>query len=226
MKNSHEIKIIEELTILSLTLVLVLSTAHNLGSLEHSFNQITGDVITKVNITSAPPTYCNFTLEPGLNLVSFYCVSYENLRDNIIENITSLEGIFEYQEGSTDPWKSYNPTLPSWVVQDLDKIYRCEGYWIRANSSEQVLIAGGLYLPTHINLVIGWNLVGYPTNETKNVTEAFSSIEGNFSEVRAFNASTQGFYNFIPPSTGALQHTKTPDGYWINANATEVWVFE
>ncbi|MBN1793070.1 hypothetical protein JW826_05290 [Candidatus Woesearchaeota archaeon] len=224
-KDNYDHKLGEIVIILGIFSLLIM-TIINLDQTSSSIKDITGNAVSRVNITPAPPVFCNLTLEPGWNLVSFMCIIYEVDRINVIENITQLRSIFEYQEGSSDPWKSYNPSLPSWVVHDLEKMKRVEGYWIDAESSEQVVIQGGLRVPTNVPLEQGWNLVGYPTNKTKTVNESFASIAGNFTEVRAFNRTTKGYYNYIPPATGPLNQTVPGEGYWINVTQNEVWIVD
>ena len=219
--RAHEILAIAVVSALIITTAAILHKTTN-----DSFNQITGAVLSTVNISPLAAQPCNFTAQPGLNLVSFFCITYETPLADVVENITQLAAIFEYEEGQADPWKVYNPDLPSWVVQDLETLSRTEGYWLDMKSSEQVIVSGGLRIPTNIPLVPGWNLVGYPTNETKSRNISFLTISGNFTEVRGFNNTNKVFINYIPPSSGGLLYTRPNEGYWINITATEVWIVD
>ena len=216
-----------EAAILTIAAVIACLAIFNLQIATESINSITGAALTTVNISPLPPVPCNFTVESGWNLVSFYCISLLESRQYVTDNITSLGYIFEYEESNpTDPWKSYNPSLDSVYVQDLDTMSRAKGYWLYMNSSENILVYGGLRLPTSINVVPGWNLVGYPTNETKGTFESFSSIYPNYTEVRGYNWTTKTFQNFIPPSSGGLRNTTPYNGYWVNMTASGVWVVD
>ncbi|MBN2052959.1 hypothetical protein JW756_05625 [Candidatus Woesearchaeota archaeon] len=219
--------IIEE-ALLVITVVLLLSLTMLVleKTLPLSFQKITGAVVTTVNVTQPEGADCNFTLSQGLNLVSFFCIPNMMPRDFMIENITNLEFIFEYQEGSDDKWKSYNPALPSFVIQDLNTLSRTEGYWISVSSVEDFFLAGGLRLPTSIDLQSGWNLAGYPTNEIKSVNDSFASIDGNFTEVRTYKTLSGSFISYVPGVGGALNQTEPYYGYWINATTNEVWVVD
>ena len=145
---------------------------------------------------------------------------------DVVGSLSGLDGIFEYQENSSDLWKTYNPNLPSFVIQDLTYMSRTEGYWIRMQSNENFSLSGGLRLPTNIYLVPGWNLVGYPTNQTKPVNQSFISINGNFTEVRTYNSSAGSFISYVPGVGGALNQTIAYYGYWINATVDEVWTVD
>jgi hypothetical protein len=177
-------------------------------------------------VTGLRVNYCNFTLQEGLNLISFFCIPNTVNRDDVIINITNLISIFEYREGETDSWKSYNPNLPEFVIQDLTSMSRMEGYWINMEAEENFLLEGGLRIPTNINLVQGWNLAGYPKNSSEPVNTSFETIAGNFTEVRTYNATLDIFINYVPGTGGALTHTATPMGYWINATNSEVWIVD
>lgn len=224
--NEQNRKIEEIVTLVSVSLLLLTTMVVFEKMINVPFENVTGEVLTTVHIIETRSAYCNFTLEEGLNLVSFFCIRNGAHKDEVIENITNLESIFEYQENAQDRWKSYNPSLPGFVIQDLELMYRTEGYWIRMRAQEDFFTGGGLRLINYIDLTPGWNLVGYPTNKTKPVNESFASIEGNFTEVRAYNASTQVFTNYIPSVGGGLTKTDPDRGYWINVSENEVWIVD
>ena len=92
-------------------------------------------VPTTVNVSQANITVCNFTLSQGWNLVSFFCW-YKNMNRTVaLEPIDGkYAAVFSYDSSDTaDPWKSYNPSLPNWAVQDLNSMSRQKGYWIYMN---------------------------------------------------------------------------------------------
>jgi hypothetical protein len=189
-----------------------------------SFDKITGDVISRVNITQTLEANCNFTLSEGSNLVSFFCIPNAASRNGVIGSLESLEAVFEYQEGQADSWKTYNPHLPAWAIQDLNLMSRTKGYWIRMSNNESFFLAGGLRVPTNIPLQSGWNLAGYPANRIKGVNESFLSIEGNFTEVRTYLPISGTVIGYVPGIGGALNQTEPYYGYWINATVSGVWV--
>jgi hypothetical protein len=220
LRKQEILLVIIALTLLALAVITLKLTAQD------SLDSITGNAVSRVYVTGALSRDCNLTLQPGLNLVSFFCINLASNRTDIIQNFTQLNAIFSYEESNTDRWKSYNPALPSWVIQDLTTMSRTEGYWINMSGAETIIISGGLRIPTNVNLVPGWNLVGYPTNNTESVNTTFLTITGNFTEVRTFNAFTQAFISHIPPSSGGLTQTEANRGYWINATTSEVWVID
>ncbi len=227
MRRNSESKQIEEALIFVTAIALIALAFLSLNKIQQSsFSEITGEVVTTVNITQMMLNYCNFTLYEGLNLVSFFCISNTANRGEVIGNITNLVGIFEYREGETDSWKTYNPSLPSFVIQDLNYLSRTEGYWVDMESEEQFMLEGGLRIPTSIPLVNGWNLAGYPTNRSESVLTSFDTISGNFTEVRAYNAIADVFISYVPGLGGALTSTDPNFGYWINTATVETWVVD
>jgi len=222
-KNNNTEEILVLITVLMLLILSMMALNKVIPS---SFQSITGRVMTRVNITQPAPGNCNFTLYKGLNLVSFFCITTMHPTGDVVGSLSNLDAVFEYQEGSSDAWKIYNPNLPSFVIQDLTRMSRTEGYWIRMKGDEHFFLEGGLRVPTDVYLAPGWNLVGYPTNETKPVNQSFSSIEGNFTEVRTYNTATQSFISYVPGVGGALNQTEPYFGYWINATTKEVWVVD
>ena len=224
-QSRHKLKQ-EEVLIIGVAAILLAIALINLNfATNDSLNQISGNVASRVNISSFLAKDCDMVLEPGLNLVSFFCITFDTDKSLVIGNLTNLNAIFEYQEGSsTDKWKSYNPNLPFYVVQDLSTMSRAEGYWIQMNDVEVLNLSGGLRVPTTIPLQTGWNLVGYPTNATKQANDSFSTVSGGYSEARAFNATTQAFLSHIPPATGGLTHTAPGQGFWLNVTNAGVWI--
>jgi hypothetical protein len=66
---------VEELLILGTVILFLSLTLLAFDKvLPSSFQKITGEVVTMVNITQPAPGNCNFTLYTGLNLVSFFCI--------------------------------------------------------------------------------------------------------------------------------------------------------
>jgi hypothetical protein len=210
-------------TVILLFIITIMTFERILPS---SFQTITGDVISRVNVTQPLAANCNFTLYSGFNLVSFFCITTMTPRNDVIFNLTDMESIFEYEEEATDVWKSYNPSLPSFVIQDLHYMTRTKGYWIKMRADQNLFLEGDLRIPSYVYLKSGWNLAGYPTSQIKPVNTSFSTIDGNFTVVRAFDPQNKIFIAYVPGVGGALNQTEPYRGYWINATTDEVWVID
>ena len=185
----------------------------------------TGNAIlsTKVNIFEAQPANCSFEIPSGISQVSFFCIPNGIVIDDVLEN-TTYTSLWTYEHDEpADPWKSYNPSLPSWVVHDLTLMTRTNGYYIKTSSNQTYFFAGSKRIPNEISLTSGWNFVGYPTNETIIIPNAFLSLDGTYEEVRSYNNSDSTYYVHTPPSNGNLIRTEPYRTYWIYVNASSIW---
>ena len=130
--NKEEKTLVEVIAISFLFLSLSVGTLLVIEkALPEQFERITGYASAAVNVTQAIPTSCDMTFYPEWNLVSFFCLPTLEDIDTLTVGFPSYTKIFTYRSlDSADPWKAYNPSLPSWVVQDLNYVSRLEGYWI------------------------------------------------------------------------------------------------
>jgi hypothetical protein len=172
-------------------------------------------IVEGVNIT------CNTTFYQGWNLVSFPCLDNAKQTKLVLGYINnSYDSVFEYiAADSSDPWKSYNPELPSWVIQDLSLISKSRGYWINMDTTEQFYYDHELTIPTMINLEQGWNLIGYPSRNINRTNVTFASLIPDYTYVYAYNASDSDWkqfaWNTSLPSQQDLNYTVPYLGYWI-----------
>ncbi|MBU1974948.1 MAG: hypothetical protein KKG59_00935 [Nanoarchaeota archaeon] len=183
---------------------------------------ITGRTITTVNITEAIQANCIFNVPSGWNLISFYCIGTQDAPVNIVGNLTNMVGIFRFHPGGgTDKWKSYNPNLPSWVVNDLTSMSKKDGYWIRMGSSQVFSYFGVLSDNNTITLAEGWNLIGYPSPNSMAVNTTFGDVFGSYTHAEAYNRTVDQWLRFDPNSNNnTLNFTRPFMGFWINMTAT------
>src|SRR4030042_4045304 len=120
---------------------------------------------TRLVILVENPNECNITMESGWNLVSFPCITTDTGLTLFLLNISNnYDSIKFYDPNSpVDPWKSYSPNLPSWVIQDLSTISRRNGYWIYIENKTKFYLNNSLVTPTLFTLIPGWNLISYPS---------------------------------------------------------------
>jgi hypothetical protein len=191
-------------------------------------NRITGGVVSTANISAAPPEFCNFTFYEGENLISFHCISGSYPLTFLLQNLTGdYDFIFEYNANdASDPWKSYNPLLPSWTVQDLNFLNYDKGYWIMINHNESFNFEGIVNSNAQTTLYQGWNLIGYPVDTAKPPGEVFASIAGEYNMVLQYKKETNEWYYYIPGDNSSTLIMIEPDyGYWINITQDTSWVF-
>ncbi len=213
------------------TLILLAITCGSILLIEHTapglVPGLTGQVPTTVNVTAqATDQFCNFYLLDGWNLVSFYCLSnYPNTTTAMAPINSSFYAVFAYDpEDGNNSWNVYNPSLPSWVVQDLEQMDRLHGYWIYMNQSATYIYNGTIVRQT-IPLVKGWNLAGYPSQTADDAETSFGTINGSYTRVYIYNATTDSIQIFIPgdPANSTFNLTLPNYGYWINTTEDIDW---
>lgn len=187
---------------------------------------LTGKVTTTVYVQRALPAECKVALKEGMNFVSFFCQpSNENL-DQALTNETNhslnYTHIFSHTNNPDDPWTSYKKGLPNYTIQQLDTIDRYNSYYIYMNSSGNYSKTGFSFSSTTIPLKTGWNLVGYPSDYSKDITNALEDISGNYQRVESYVDDSWIYHT--SSGGGTLKNMTPMHGYWIYVDSDENWV--
>ncbi|MBW2974266.1 hypothetical protein KY366_00980 [Candidatus Woesearchaeota archaeon] len=190
---------------------------------------ILGAAVAKVFIKSLDMnTTCNLTMVEGWNLVTFACIPSDKTPGSMLDPIYGdYASIHNYDASDdSDHWKAYNPSLPSWVVQDITLISEKKGYWVNVENDCNLSIRGTIKYPNMINVVRGWNLIGYPLNASKSPSDAFSYINGSYSIVWTYNTTEDAYLYYNPYlGSGTLTEITPVKGYWINMTEDDtLWV--
>jgi len=119
---------------------------------------------------------------------------------------------------TNDPWKTYRVGAST---NDLAGIDNTMGFWINITEPNVNLTVSG-YEPdsTNINLYAGWNLVGYPTQNTDTVANALWGTGAD--RVEVFNATEP----YLIKEVEATYVMKPGEGYWVHVPADSVWVVD
>ncbi len=187
---------------------------------------------TRLVIISREEIACNMTLEPGWNLVSFPCISDDIDKDILLNPLNrSYDSIKTYfPTDLNDPWKSYNPNLPNWTIQDLSLLTRRDGYWIYVPNETELYLNNSLATPTLIDVYPGWNLLGYPSRTPRHLNETFDQLIPNFDYIYMYNATDmtdpwkEYTWNSSLPSNQDLNYTSMYYGYWVYMLNTDTLV--
>jgi hypothetical protein len=76
---------------------------------------------------------------------------------------------------------------------------------------------------TPINLIFGWNLVGYNSSTSQNITDAMASIDGQVINVWTYKNNSWQFYDTANAGFSDLTTMSPGYGYWINTNGACSW---
>jgi hypothetical protein len=185
---------------------------------------LTGSAITNTQVTIIPalPANCSLHLNPGWNLVSFYCLGLFTDRSAVLSSIDGqYTKIFSYNPYDTsDPWKSYNPNLPAGIVQQLNNMDRMSGYWIYIPTGADLTYEGVNKTSSTITMKTGWNLIGYPSITTRNINNTLNNI--SFTIIQRYNTTSDTWLVYINGSSNNTLNTlDTYVGYWINVTSDQ-----
>jgi len=190
---------------------------------------IIGAMVAKVFVRSLETNNsCTVNLFAGWNLVGIPCKPNDQSIGSALNSISgNYTSIHTYNASEDmDHWKSYNPNMPGWVIQDLSVISEKSGYWIKIDDDSVLNVNGTITSPNSIELVQGWNLIGYPSSTTKIPSDAFSTISGSYSIVWTYNTSQDAYLYYSPTfGTNTLTSIDTNRGYWINmTGGDDLWI--
>jgi len=170
---------------------------------------------------TAPPS--DIPLVIGWNLVSVPLIPPSTA---ITEVLSSIDGnydlVYAYDSADTmDPWKKYNVAMPPFL-NDLTDIDETMGFWIRVTETVTLTADGSAPTTTDIELLTGWNLMGYPGKTTQALTVTLQSIDGKYDLVYAYYPTDTSDpwkkYNVaMPPFLNDLTAMEPGHGYWLRA---------
>ena len=184
--------------------------------------------LTWVNDTAStlPASGTTLNLYTGWNLISLPLMSDDTSSTSILSPVSGNYSIVWAYNASdtTDHWKKYDPTTP--FGNDLTTMEPGNGYWIMMTSDDTLNISRTMPAPTDIELWSGWNLIGYNSLNPQTITDALSSIDGNYSIIWAYNASdsTDHWKKYDPntPFGNDLENMEPGKGYWIMMTAEDI----
>lgn len=153
--------------------------------------------------------YYNTSLYAGWNLIS---LPLQVINSTLPNALSSIEGNYsKIMTYYANEWKVYDPN--DLVHSNLSSINEKIGYWIKVGNNTTLIIQGLTPENTSINLSKGWNLIGYPYLEKKNISELFDNVT-----VFTYNNSKWYSYDSNKPSyLNTLTKFSQGYGYWVNA---------
>jgi len=175
-----------------------------------------------------PATTFDIPVHLGWNLISVPLIQSDTsiltvLDDSGGDGLTTWDFVQAYNRtGSTADWLSHATFKPS-SLNTLSTIDHKTGFWIRiTNVGDGNLTAFGDYgTQTVLSLYAGWNLVGYPAQTSKSITDSFAAVS-EFDSAEGYN----GLASYkISPLTGSYMMTPG-EAYWIKVTADTTWTID
>lgn len=157
-------------------------------------------------------------LLPGWNLFSLPLIPQNTAITSVTAPIAGkFISIWSYRNGA---WRTFDPNIPAF--SDLASLEAGLGYWINMTTSAHLTVSGSP-APRRVDLVSGWNLVGYNFSASQDAGTALSSISGKLINIWTFSDEAWKAYDPVNPEFSNLSHLQPGKGYWINATADCAW---
>ena len=177
--------------------------AGNWGSFESvnfTVNPGTGQIV--VNITT------------GWNLISLPWLNTPTAITDALSGI-SWDRAMVYENGV---WKTYDVNRLAKYNLGFPTVDNTVGIWVHATSDGTLSGSDANVGPTNITMGVGWNLVGYPSNTVRTVSDALSTFTGSYDYVQMYDPTTGQMITLA--STDSM---KIGYGYWIHVTAAGTW---
>lgn len=187
------------------------------------------EVAARVNITNVTFFDCDVVIPEGTSLMSFACLSLSNPIEEFRENLSApqaLRALYAYRPWREGRWAAYNASLPNYTVQ-LGHVGNQDGLYLVMGQAARFRYSGILPYNSSISLRRGWNLVGYPSNTTRNLSESLASIESTYLLLKDLVGTEESGYYLVdtpPPGGETLNETRLYEAYWINISTGDTWV--
>lgn len=127
----------------------------------------------------------------------------------------ALARTFEASDAA-DPWKRYDPTKGG---NDFLAVDLRAGAWLNVTAASEYRVAGAVPCARTIDLLAGWNLVGFPSMTTLSVASASAGLVGPIL-VEGYDSAATPYYLRRLTAPSAMNPTQA---YWIYSLTDQPW---
>ena len=159
------------------------------------------------NVDNVVTSTFQIQLHTGWNLISIPLVPEDSNIDSVLSTIAGNYGVV-WTTTSTGGWKSSNQAFGRLTDITVDK-----GYLIYMTAPDTLVIEGTEPASTTINLASGWNLVGYPSQTTRSITDILSGVSYGV----VWTTTSTGGWKSSNQAFGRLTDMSPGNGYMIYA---------
>lgn len=154
-------------------------------------------------------------LNKGWNLISLPFEPFDTTLSKALKNISGMYDMVRFYHPSdpADHWKTYTSFKPT-AFNDLRWIDRKMGIWIHLLNATVLRTNGTYFRSTQIDLLAGWNLIGYPSLHDMSVEDVFAGLP--LLRIEAFAGGADPYLLKPLDNNGYLSPGK---GYWVNVAA-------
>jgi hypothetical protein len=125
--------------------------------------------------------------------------------------------VWTYRNGQ---WNYYDTSDPAGST--LTAIDAGSAYWIKMTSPSQLQPLGASASGS-VNLLTGWNFVGYSYASAQPIASVLSSISGKYDLVWSYGNGQWSYYDPTDPAGSTLSQFQPGKGYWIKMEESAIW---
>jgi hypothetical protein len=157
-------------------------------------------------------------LTSGWNMISLSIQPDNTAISNVLNPISGkYSSAWAYQNNG---WKVYDPANPGF--SDLATMETGWGYWLNMTEAANLTVSG-TEPSKSIDLLGGWNLVGYNSSTAQPIADALTSISGKVVSVWAYIDGSWKVYDPANPGFSDLTTMEPGYGYWIATTEACTW---
>ena len=171
-------------------------------------------------------------LQPGWNLISLPIIPESTAVADVLASIAgAYDLVYAYDASAPlDPWLRYNVAAPPFL-NTLKHLTESMGFWLHITDTATLNVSGEMPISTDISLYAGWNLVGYPSQEPRPLTEALASVLDQVELAYGYDASDpvspwESYDPARPPFLNDLSELRPARGYWMRVATACVWTVD
>ncbi len=155
-------------------------------------------------------------LQADVNLVSTPLIPYDPSTSVQLQTL-DYDKAWTYDAfDAIDPWKSHTSFKP--YQGDFQTVNTKMGIWVNVLSAGYFTVAGTVPTSTSIQLISGWNLIGYPSFTNDTVQNALAGI--TYNRIEGYDVLDP--YQLSVRAPTDVIHTG--DALWIHVPVGAVWV--
>ena len=153
------------------------------------------------------------SLSGGRNLISVPVVPVDTRIETALQTMSWRTARTFVASDPADPWKAayFGRTA------DLRTVTLGMALWVDLASADDFTIAGQVPASTTINLVAGWNFVGYGSFNARIASVAFTGVP--VTRLEGYSATPQYYLQALPMTTTL----SAGQGYWVYTTAAAAW---
>jgi hypothetical protein len=179
----------------------------------------------EIDIESAPLETLEIDLPAGevCRMLSLPLIAPDTPIEDVLGPIATLYETARVFDPTTQDWKRYvSPAsgIPAFG-NTLQTVGPTDGLWLCGTQAGTLTISGTYPDTATINLVAGWNLIGFPVATTRDLETLLAPIDGHYTLVRTYDHTTGAWkkYSATGPAFGNDLHQIEPGAaYWIEVN--------